>query len=271
MDFLQLLIDSVDDDGKEFPPDVIANRMAGIIFAAYDTTATALSNLILELASPSALSFKQKVQKEVDDLANDINHDSDDTNNSTKPTLNQEVLGQKMKFAKACFYESIRRNRHVFGAPLRMVVNEDFYVPMGPGRKNDDGDDITEVTVIPKGYILSYNTTLANYDPTYFDAPHRFDPETNQNNNQDGTCKEGVAKQTIVFGLGKHECPGRFFALEEIMTALVVIFQHLDVSADSDFVPHTKRGTVVSNNPLPVQITLKESGETLFCHLRGSI
>mmetsp|Transcript_36808 Transcript_36808/g.76596 ORF Transcript_36808/g.76596 Transcript_36808/m.76596 type:complete len:234 (-) Transcript_36808:33-734(-) len=227
--------------------------MLGIIFAAYDTTATALSNLLLEISSPSKVHIKQRLQAAVDDIP------------LTTP-LTQDGIAAQMTYAKVCLYESLRREKQVVGAPLGQVINEDFCVPLAA--KGADG--LKEVVVVPKGYILSFNSTINNHDPNIFDAPESFDPEANQINNKLGTSKEGVARETLGFGLGRHECPGRFFAAEEIQTALVVLFRYLDFCAESDYEPKTSGGVGVNNHPLPVRITLKKMGEELFEEIRST-
>jgi len=250
MDFLQLLIEARDKDGQEYPPDVITNRMLGIIFATFDTTSTTLSNLILELASPSKTCIKRRVQSEVDSIPSNL-------------PLTQENVSQRMTYTKVCQYESLRRQKDIVGAPLRKVVNQDFRVPLGKGV-----DGIPEVAVIPKGYILSFNNLLVNHDPDNFEAPESFDPERNQLQNSHGTTPAGIAKHTLGFGLGRHQCPGRFFAAEEIQTAIVVLFRHLDFTAEEDYQPTVKAGVACNEAPLPIRVTLKESGEKLFREIR---
>ena len=250
LDFLQLLVDARDDQDQEYPPDVIANRMLGIVFATFDTTATALTNLLLEVASPSKTAIKRRIQTEVDSIP-------------AGPPLTQDIISQSMTYSKVCLYESLRRPKSVISAPLRKVVNEDFRVPMGKG-----ADGIKEVAVIPQGYILSFNDILVNHDPNNFDSPETFDPDRNQLNNQHGVTAAGIAKKTVGFGLGRHECPGRFFAAEEIQVALVVLFRYFDFSTETDFQPKCKGGVAVNDDPMPVRVTLKKAGEKLLKDIR---
>ena len=77
---------------------------------------------------------------------------------------------------------------------------------------------------IPRGEIVKLNWTSANRDEKVFEKG-KFDPENNASNN-------------LVYGIGKHVCPGRLLATWELriaVKALLANVQSIKCSDEQDF------------------------------------
>jgi len=73
-------------------------------------------------------------------------------------------------------------------------------------------------TVIPEGSVVALAPKPLHKNPHVYDKPEIFDPFRFSNLRQNGSrglsnTKTGfttVSNDYIVFGIGKHACPGRF-------------------------------------------------------------
>ena len=258
LDFLQLLIEAKDDKTDNYYSEYdIANRMISIIFGAFDTTVSTLSNLVLNLASPENAKCKDRVLQEVQTVLSLVPRSKE----GGQPLLSQDIVSKEMLYTKACFYETLRRSNGIVSAPLRMVLKE-LQVPLG----KSSVDGMEEIAILPKGTIASYSATLSHDDTSTFANPNKFDPESNQ---LAAKSQVDVSKNSIAFGLGRHSCPGRFFALEEIQTAIVVLFQnfHFELADGKNYEPMIIQGQPTVSD-LPVKVTLTKNGETMFHRVR---
>ncbi|OCK79495.1 cytochrome protein [Lepidopterella palustris CBS 459.81] len=84
---------------------------------------------------------------------------------------------------------------------------------------------LSDGTVIPKGATLGV-PTLRSVDPSVYQDPLKFDGHRFYNLSQQpgGATKYqfvSTSNDSIIFGHGKHACPGRFFASNEIKIILV--------------------------------------------------
>ncbi|KAJ3543507.1 hypothetical protein NM688_g5847 [Phlebia brevispora] len=89
-------------------------------------------------------------------------------------------------------------------------------------------------TFIPADTILAAAATPTHMDPANYADPHIFDPWRFSNTREEST---GVWNRQYVstsvdymsFGLGKHACPGRFFAANELKAMLAHVIVNYDV------------------------------------------
>jgi cytochrome P450 len=94
--------------------------------------------------------------------------------------------------------------------------------------------------VIPAGVILECSTSH-NQDDEVFPDASRFDPwrfsKLQEQDEAEGTKSDGVGRHQMVsvtpthlmFGYGRHACPGRFFAINEIKTIVASFLMKYDM------------------------------------------
>jgi hypothetical protein len=95
---------------------------------------------------------------------------------------------------------------------------------------------------IPQGATVKLNWTSANRDETVFDN-NRFDPE-------------GHAAANLVYGAGKHVCPGRLLASWELRIALQALLASTQtIELSSDQLPEREVAPVGGYHRVPVVFT----------------
>ncbi|KAI0193565.1 cytochrome P450 [Xylaria flabelliformis] len=85
---------------------------------------------------------------------------------------------------------------------------------------------LSDGRVIPAGVIIEVPATAVSSDPEVFDNADTYDPlrfhkmrqQTKETSNESGALNQfvSVSANSLNFGYGRHACPGRFFAANEI-------------------------------------------------------
>jgi cytochrome P450 len=96
------------------------------------------------------------------------------------------------------------------------------------------GITLADGTYIPPRTHLHAPMEAIHHDPKVFSDPEVFDPYRFYNKRQ---TTESAGKHQFVtagpdvlgFGYGKHACPGRFFAANEIKLILISLLQQFDI------------------------------------------
>jgi cytochrome P450 len=86
-------------------------------------------------------------------------------------------------------------------------------------------------TLIPKNTRLLVSNT-GMWDPEIYPEPHTFDPYRFLRPHEDNASTAQLVSLSplhLGFGLGKHACPGRFFAAAEVKIILCHILLKYDV------------------------------------------
>ncbi|KAJ6625979.1 cytochrome P450 [Mycena sp. CBHHK59/15] len=96
---------------------------------------------------------------------------------------------------------------------------------------------IADGTVLPPGSVVAFAPKPLHHNPEVYADPYTFDPfrfsklRTGSNTLRDiQQAFTNLSNDYIVFGLGKHGCPGRFFAALKVKTILSEILLNYDVS-----------------------------------------
>ncbi|KAJ7269724.1 cytochrome P450 [Mycena rebaudengoi] len=135
--------------------------------------------------------------------------------------------------------------------------------PVAMSRKvvDPNGFRFSDGTVIPYGSYVMVASRPAHYDALNYDDPAVFDgfrfakmrEERDHESSTDIFKRHMVSTGTdhLVFGHGKHACPGRFFAATELKAMLAHLILNYDMKAEIDGVrpPNQSFGLVISPNP----------------------
>ncbi|KAI2601918.1 cytochrome P450 [Hypoxylon sp. NC1633] len=204
-DLLAWMQDAAVDEEKD--PRFIAGILLKISFAAIHTTASANSQLIFDLcAHPDLI-----------------------------PLLREEygrVANEDGKIGKRGFFEmhvmdSIMKESQRFN-PLLLVTFERI---------------ITHDWRLSDGFVIPANTTIGvpaqaiAMDPKLYPEPETFDGLrfTKLRELTDDPATKGKAQfaaanpQNMAFGYGRHACPGRFFASDEIKAITMYLLNNYDI------------------------------------------
>ncbi|KAI6117488.1 cytochrome P450 [Pisolithus croceorrhizus] len=101
-------------------------------------------------------------------------------------------------------------------------------------RKAMEDLTLSDGTFIPKGTHIAVPTCVIHRDSAVYENPDAFDPLRFYKLRNDGTESArhrmvAVNQDYLAFGYGKHACPGRFLAADELKTMLAYVLISYDV------------------------------------------
>ncbi|XP_047388808.1 cytochrome P450 3A9-like [Sciurus carolinensis] len=194
VDFLQLMINSQNskdvNSHKALTDLELVAQSVIFIFAGYETTSSALSFLMYELATNPDV--QTKLQQEID-----------------------EALPNKAPAT----YDTLVQMEY-----LDMVVNEMLRLYPIAGRLERVCKKDVEINgvFIPKGTIVMVPSFILHRDPQYWPEPEAFRPERFSKKNKDNIDPYIY----MPFGSGPRNCIGMRFALMNLKLALVKVMQN---------------------------------------------
>jgi cytochrome P450 len=164
-----------DDDGKLFSDEAIINQMTFLLFAAHDTTTSALSHMVYYTALHTP--WQQRLRNEVLALH--------------RPCMAYEDI-EALKDIDLVFHESLRLHPSV---PMmtRRTIRE---CELGGYR-------------VPANTVLFLPPTYNHHMDSYWSNPQQFDPERFSEARQE---HKKHSFQYLPFGGGAHKCIGMHFA-----------------------------------------------------------
>ncbi|KAH8092525.1 cytochrome P450 [Cristinia sonorae] len=95
-------------------------------------------------------------------------------------------------------------------------------------------------TFVPRGAFVSAAATATHYDVENYDRAGEFDPwrfsSARAQGEGEGTKHQMVStsKEYVPFGHGRHACPGRFFAANELKAMMAHVVVTYDVSLEGE-------------------------------------
>ncbi|KAF2767243.1 cytochrome P450 [Teratosphaeria nubilosa] len=198
--------------------DLVAAQLATSIAATHTTTLT-LSFMILDLCLHPELAGP--LREEILRVMREEGADDDPKKFWQRKTL------QKLKLMDSCFKES-QRLHQVSYSVMRRYCRRDVTLSDG--------------TLLRKGCIFHivppYLDPEVYTNPSKYD-PYRFLPKDNGEKDSIGWQIATTRPEHLAFGHGKHACPGRFFASDEMK----IVLTHLLLKYDFDLVdPKDREG-----------------------------
>ncbi|KAI6145375.1 cytochrome P450 [Pisolithus tinctorius] len=197
-DFLQWCLD----EGKETSADLLAARMLAINFAATHTTSNTFAQTFYCLATNPQ--YIQPLREEV-----------------------QTIVG-KDGWTK----EALAKMRKV-DSFLKEVQRFEGNASLGIKRRALKDITLSDGTFIPKGTYVCVASHAIHHDPCIYEDPDTFDPYRYvklQDKQGDSSRYQlvAVSPESLMFGIGKAVCLGRFFAA----MMLKLMFAHIILSYD---------------------------------------
>ncbi|KAI8068359.1 cytochrome P450 [Gongronella butleri] len=222
--FLQGLIEYEKPDGTKYTDEELAEAVLLIAFASVHTTSMNLSFCLYWLIARPDL--KDKMVAEIQQVLGDEPITSDKLDEMTfLDNFVREVLRQGV--------DKLANGKKVLKT---FTFNNGFQVPKGR---------LIEST--NRQMNLGLNVNRAAID--------KMDPSASVNR-----AATTPSRDFVSFGLGKHLCPGRFFAVHEIKLSLITILQRYDIDTASGKKPHPIKyfaGVIALNCEEPLKFTKK--------------
>nr|XP_042122879.1 cytochrome P450 4F4 isoform X3 [Peromyscus maniculatus bairdii] len=199
LDFIDVLLLTKDEDGKELSDEDIRAEADTFMFEGHDTTASGLSWILYNLARHPE--YQERCRQEVQELLR----------GRESPEIEWDDLAQ-LPFLTMCIKESLRLHPPV--TVISRCCTQDISLPDG--------------RAIPKGVVCIINIFATHHNPTVWPDPEvydpfRFDPEN---------IKDRSPLAFIPFSAGPRNCIGQTFAMNEMKVALALTLLRFRVLPD---------------------------------------
>jgi len=114
-----------------------------------------------------------------------------------------------------------------------------FNVPLTSIRRVMRDFSFSDGTTIPTGTIISLCSLSKHHDEELYPSSEKFEPSrfVDKRAKEGESIRHGMAAPAIdwlLFGSGRHACPGRFFAVTALKTLLAHIILNYDVKMKDD-------------------------------------
>ncbi|KIJ41503.1 hypothetical protein M422DRAFT_780281 [Sphaerobolus stellatus SS14] len=221
--FLSWIVDEA--QGEERSPIKLTNRILMLNFGAIHTSSSTFTHALYELAARPQ--YIPALREEVETVVKRYGW-------SKMALIHMNKLD-------SLFKETQRLNGHGCLSVTRMALKEFIF---------SDG------TRIPKGTIMSAASAIPHLNDEVYPDPKTFDPfrfaKIREKEGQ-GTSNQFVATNNdyLAFGHGKHACPGRFFAANELKLMMAHIISTYDIKLEQDGVKPPNQWFGLSCMPNP--------------------
>jgi cytochrome P450 len=193
-DLLQLLLDSLDEEtGAQMNDQQIRDEAITMFAAGHETSATALSWLLLELAKQPGIVAKIRAEAELFE---------------TVPTFDQLL---KLPYTRQVIEEGMR-----------------LFPPAWTMTREALEDDEVEGKPIPKGISVFMSIYELHRNPNIWENPFVFNPENFSPENVKNRAKFNY----LPFGAGPRLCIGLQFAMMEMQLILAALVKRFDFEID---------------------------------------
>ncbi|KAK0610723.1 cytochrome P450 [Bombardia bombarda] len=233
-DMLQWIMDTQTKSGVTATEELLAKLQLGITFAAIHTTTMSTTNAFYTLAAYPSLA---------PELRAEIRSVLAENNNSFTSTALQSM--KKLD----SFLKETMRVYPASAATFQRKVLRPFTLSNGQ--------------VIPAGVIIEVPGYAASRDDDIFPDAEKFDAwrfynlrqTARENGEIEGSAQNqfvSVSQSSLVFGYGRHACPGRFFAANEIKMIIANALLMYDITlADgkTERYPSLEFGSMIIPDP----------------------
>ncbi|KAK3115438.1 hypothetical protein LTR53_005240 [Teratosphaeriaceae sp. CCFEE 6253] len=216
-DLMQWIVDDAarKRDVHALKPWDLAGKVLLIELLAYVTTTLTIHRILVDiLTHPDATALLLELRQEADALFPEL---------ASNPTA-----VRSMTLADSCIRETTRINAIAAHGLQRQIVQ--------PGG-----------VTTPNGLHLPRGAHVATLMPDLFDRETRYDPRRALlHHSASGKQKMAVdiSEHSLAFGRGKHACPGRFFAVQNIKLMLGWLVRRYDFQPLSEPIKFTMIGEV---------------------------
>ncbi|XP_077996721.1 ultra-long-chain fatty acid omega-hydroxylase-like [Glandiceps talaboti] len=200
IDFLDILLQARDEDGMGLTDQEIRDEVDTFMFEGHDTTASAISWCLYNLARNPE--HQQKCREEIDSILDTKNGD----------TIEWDDLGN-LPYLTMCIKESLRFN------PTVPFIGRRLSKPM----------KLPELNVtIPAGEWIGILIVLLHRNPYIWDDPDTFDPLRFTPENSQSRSPYAY----VPFSAGPRNCIGQNFAMNEIKIVVGSALRKFELTVD---------------------------------------
>jgi len=206
-DMMQWLITRCTADGTPLDVAALAKNQLGLIFAAIHTTTMTATNILYTLAVTPE--YVGPLREEIRNVLADNNGEL-----STRALQQMEKLDSYMKEVNRYYTPGLTTfNRRVL-----------------------KGVTLSNGQYLPPGVLVEVPSEAMYHDSEFYPESDKFDGLRHYKLRRDGTATDHARnqfvttnEQNLAFGYGRHACPGRFFAANEIKLIVARLILEFDI------------------------------------------
>ncbi len=217
--------------------DAVVKSAALFIVVGHETSAKLLEFAFTFLADPNNNHVVKRIRDEVENCLQSRESDS-----LTKDDM------KELTYLKAVCYESLRMRpplprlkgqlkQEVRLGDIGFIESKD---PVAEYNRRMENRDVKDDVILPKNSHFFISTWNAHFNESVYKNPYEFNPERYLKKDANGCVdysdlefQKPDPHQWFPFGFGKRMCPGREFAMQEVMLALVRMFMKYDFVVDN--------------------------------------
>uniref|UniRef100_V9KPX3 Cytochrome P450, family 4, subfamily F, polypeptide 22 n=1 Tax=Callorhinchus milii TaxID=7868 RepID=V9KPX3_CALMI len=236
LDFLDILLLSKDEEGNGLTDEEIQSEADTFMFEGHDTTASAISWALYNLARHPE--YQEKCREEIAQLLKE--NGSED--------LEWDHLSQ-MPFTTMCIKESLRLHPAV--TTVARSCTEDIRLPDG--------------RIIPKGNICLISIYGTHHNPTVWPEPEVYNPDRFSPENSETRSSHAF----VPFSTGPRNCIGQNFAMAELKVAVALTLHRFRLKLEPtavvrrkpELILRTERGIWLQLEPLGARASAEREPE----------
>lgn len=220
-DLISVLCRARTEDGETFTDQDVINHMIFLLFAANDTTSSALTTILYQLAKHPE--WQQRCR--------------------------EESLCLSADFASYDELEALTSLDLVFKEALRMVP------PVRTMIRATLQDTEVLGYHLPKGTLVGLVPQLTHHLPELWPQPEQFDPERFAEPRREDKAHKN---SWVPFGSGVHKCIGLYFADMEVKATMHQLLRRFVWSVDPDYeIQYAVKALPVARDGLPVRLAAR--------------
>ncbi|RAH70348.1 cytochrome P450 [Aspergillus aculeatinus CBS 121060] len=208
------------DDPREIDPRLITQRLLMLNFVAIETMAMSITHTVIDLYSaPDCATFVAQLREECERVWREENQSSQPPPQPHPDQWTKAGLDRLVR-VDSTIRESMRVSDLSYIAVPRMVAP-------AAGLDFDQG-----LLHLPRGVRVCVPAHAIHRDPLNYADPLTFHPFRFSDLEENRKKALSIATTTdafLVFGHGRHACPGRFFAAQTMKLMLAYLVRHYEV------------------------------------------
>ncbi|XP_077996722.1 cytochrome P450 4F6-like [Glandiceps talaboti] len=224
IDFMNILLQARDEDGKGLTEEEIREQVDTFMFAGHDTTASAISWCLYNLARNPE--HQQKCREEIDSILDTKDGD----------TIEWDDIS-KLTYLTMCMKESLRFN------PTVPFIGRRLSKPMKFPDLN---------VTLPAGEWVGVVSIGLHANPAVWDDPESFNPLRFTPEN----CQSRSPYAFVPFSAGPRNCIGQNFAMNEIKVVVASTLRKFELTVDKS-VPLKRLNAIVMRAEHGLHVNLK--------------
>ncbi|RKP04969.1 cytochrome P450 [Thamnocephalis sphaerospora] len=228
VDVLQFLINFCDKSGKSYTLNELPGKLMYFIHTLTENVSFSALHFLYDVAGRPEI--RARLYREQQKVV---------AKHGTAFTI--EALSD-MQYMDACMRETLRMHVHALGTVRKARRMHTFSNGLS----------------VPAGRRCMLHTQATNFNPEVYDSPSEYMPDRHLG--KPGVHSTAIGPAYLIFGLGRHACPGRYYATAQMKMFVAWLLRRYDLTTRSGGRPENKtQNGLYSPVEEPIVFTLRHT------------